>query len=145
MSPALRPVAAVIAVVLRGPASAPEVLLVRRINPPDAGLWGFPGGKIEPGERLAEAALRELHEETGVLAEAGAVIDALEVLDRDGAGGLRHHYILVAVACHWRAGEPVAADDASDAGWFGVADLAAEDPRFSRDVVSLARRAARLA
>ncbi len=140
MTAPIRPIAAVIAVVLRGP----EVLLVRRINPPDAGLWGFPGGKIEPGETLAQAALRELTEETGVMATAGAVIDALDVLDRDAAGVLRHHYILVAVACEWQAGEPVAADDASHAAWFTLASLDATDPAFSRDVVPLARRAAGL-
>jgi len=136
----VRPVAAVIAVVLRGS----DVLLVRRSNPPDAGLWGFPGGKIEPGETLAEAALRELAEETGVSASPGAVMDALDVLDRDAAGALRHHYILVALVCPWLSGEPVAADDATDAGWFRLADLDPDDPRFSRDVVALARRAAGL-
>lgn len=140
MTAPTRPIAAVIAVVLRGP----EVLLVRRINPPDAGLWGFPGGKIDPGETLAEAALRELGEETGVTATAGAVIDALDVLDHDAAGTLRHHFILIALACPWVRGEPVAADDASAAGWFRVADLDPDDPGFSRDVVALAHRAAGL-
>ncbi len=132
------PVVAVIAVVRR----EGEVLLVRRINPPGAGLWGFPGGRIEAGETLAEAALRELREETGVSARAGAVIDALDVLDRDAGGRLRHHFILVAIACDWLAGEPLAADDASDAAWFRVADLDPDDPGFSRDVSALARRAA---
>ncbi|WP_066818441.1 NUDIX hydrolase [Frigidibacter mobilis] len=136
-----RPIAAVIAVVLRGL----DVLLVRRINPPDAGLWGFPGGKIDPGETLADAALRELYEETGVRASACAVLDALDVLDRDASGVLRHHFILVAVACHWLGGEPLAADDASDAGWFSVMALDPDDPGFSSDVVALARRAAGLA
>jgi len=139
--PCARPIAAVIAVVVRGR----DVLLVRRINPPDAGLWGFPGGKIEPGETLADAAQRELLEETGVTASAGAVLDALDVLDRDAGGVLRHHFILVAVACQWRGGEPVAADDASDARWFDAADLDQDDPGFSSDVVALARRAAGLA
>lgn len=134
------PVAAVIAVVRR----QDEVLLVRRINPPDAGLWGFPGGRIEPGETLAEATLRELREETGVSATAGPVIDTLDVLDRGEDGTLRHHFILVAVACDWWAGEPVAADDASDAAWFRIADLDPDDPAFSRDVVTLARRAAQI-
>ncbi|MFX6119029.1 NUDIX domain-containing protein, partial [Acinetobacter baumannii] len=57
-----RPIPATIAVVLRDD----RVLLVRRANPPDAGRWGFPGGKIERGETIAEAAIRELMEETAV-------------------------------------------------------------------------------
>ncbi|MEN7538812.1 NUDIX domain-containing protein, partial [Aurantiacibacter flavus] len=55
-----RPIAATIAVVLR----EGQVLLVRRANPPDAGRWGFPGGKIETGETIEQAAIRELYEET---------------------------------------------------------------------------------
>ena len=51
----VRPVVAVLAVVVQ----AGRILLVRRANPPDAGLWGFPGGKVEFGETIADAALRE--------------------------------------------------------------------------------------
>ncbi len=52
-------------------------MLVRRANPPDAGLWGFPGGKIEFGETVKDAAMRELREETGY---EGAVGDVSSVL-----------------------------------------------------------------
>lgn len=96
-----RPVAAALAVVVRGR----DVLLVRRSNRPDAGLWGFPGGKIEGGETIAEAALRELREETGVTAEAAGVVTALDALDRAPDGALRHHYVMVAVLCRWLCGE----------------------------------------
>ncbi len=60
------PVPAVIAVVVHDG----QALLVRRANPPDAGLWGFPGGKIEFGETVKAAATRELLEETGIHGEA---------------------------------------------------------------------------
>lgn len=112
------PIAAALAVVLRGE----RLLLVRRGHKPDAGKWGFPGGKIEPGETVVAAALRELAEETGVVAEAVDVLTALDVIRRDQAG-LLHHYVLVAVLCRWVSGEGIAADDAEEAGWFDLAEI----------------------
>jgi len=102
-SPAVgRPVAAVLAVVIRGG----EALLVRRANPPDAGLWGFPGGKIEAGETIHAAAARELLEETGVRATPQLAFASLDALDYDADGRLRSHYVLIAVLCRWQACEP---------------------------------------
>jgi len=121
-----------------------QVLLVRRANPPDAGLWGFPGGKIENGETLQQAALRELFEETGVEADEPRVFTALDAFEREGDGGLRRHFILIAALCRWRAGTPRAADDALDARWFDLARLTEDDPTLSRDVAALAARAANL-
>ncbi len=132
-----RPIAATIAAVIRDD----EVLLVRRANPPDAGRWGFPGGKIEFGESIRDAAVRELLEETGVHAEAGPVFTAVDVFDRDGAGGLRRHFILIAVLCRWVSGEPVAGDDALEARWIGFADLDEAGLAMSFGVSKVARRA----
>lgn len=124
-----RPVPAVIAVVRRGDA----VLLVRRGQPPNAGAWGFPGGKIEFGEGLRAAAERECFEETGVRVEAGRVLDCLDAISEGG-----WHYVLVAVLCQWRAGEPVAGDDAAEAVWAPLAAL--EDwPGLIADVARVAR------
>jgi 8-oxo-dGTP diphosphatase len=116
---AVRPVVAVLAVTVRDT----RVLLVRRANPPDQGKWGFPGGRVELGEPVKQAALRELMEETGVEADALEVLTALDVIDRKPAGAIRFHYVLVAVLCRWRAGEAVAADDALEVGWYGLDDL----------------------
>ncbi|WP_406720477.1 NUDIX hydrolase [Thioclava litoralis] len=102
-----------------------HALLVKRKNPPDAGLWGFPGGKVEWGETVAQAALRELAEETGVRATAGATIDSGDFLTRDAAGGTLWHYYLVAIACHADAPQPQAADDASDARMIPFEDIEA--------------------
>lgn len=131
-----RPVPAVIAVALRGG----EVLLVQRRNPPDAGKWGFPGGKIEPGEPLTAAALRELQEETGLTGRADGVITALDVLTHAADGALTHHYVLIAVRVTGVTGTPVAADDAADARWVPLARL--DDLPLSRDVARLAQEAA---
>lgn len=113
-----RPIAAILAVVLRDG----RFLLVRRSHRPDAGKWGFPGGKIEPGETIAAAALRELAEETGVVANAGEILTALDVIRHDRDGTL-HHYVLIAVQCRWLSGEGTAADDAEEAAWFDLAAI----------------------
>src|SRR5262245_38548088 len=137
-SPTLdRPVAAVLAVVRRGS----ELLLVRRRNPPDAGLWGYPGGRIELGERLLEAACRELCEETGVLARADVPLSPLNMLDRTDEGGLNFHYVLFPVLCEWLEGEGTAADDAVEARWFDLPAIERLGVEASSDVASVARQA----
>ncbi len=139
MSPS--PVPAVIAVIVHDG----RTLLVRRANPPDAGLWGFPGGKIEFGETVKEAAMRELLEETGVVAQARDVITTLDILVQDPAGAMRQHYILIAVQCRWISGDPVAGDDALEARWFTIAELDPTRIAMSADVDAVARRAQTLA
>jgi mutator protein MutT len=134
------PIPATIAVVIR----ATQVLLVRRANPPDAGRWGFPGGKIEPGETLPQAALRELAEETGVSAEALRAFTAVDAFDHDASGGLRRHFVLIAVLCRWTGGEPIAGDDALEARWVDLDGLAGADLELSRDVAAVAAQAAAL-
>jgi len=101
------PIPAVGVVCLRGD----EVLLIRRGRPPRAGQWSLPGGRIEPGERALDAALRELAEETGVQAEILGLIDVVDGLFPD------HHYVLIDYAARWLSGEPVAGDDAAEAAF----------------------------
>lgn len=128
------PIPAVLAVVARGG----RVLLVRRANPPDQGRWGFPGGRVEAGETLAEAAQRELAEETGVAAAGGEVLTALDSIHRGAGGRLDHHYVLVAVACRWVAGDGAAADDALECRWFELGEIRALGTAASRDVDRIA-------
>jgi 8-oxo-dGTP diphosphatase len=133
--PAPGPRLAVLAVVTRSGADGPQVLLVRRANPPQAGHWGFPGGKVDWGEGVGAAALRELREETGL---AGNDPQAFEVVDLvEGA----HHYLLVAVRLAWAGGVPAAGDDALEARWVPLSDL----PRpLCADVAEVAERAVAL-
>ena len=130
------PVPAALAVVVRGR----QVLLVRRANPPDQGLWGFAGGRIERGETVFAAAERELVEETGLAGTAVRLLDALDLLDYAPDGTLRHHFILLAVLCTARSGFLRAADDALEARWFDR-DALGDDDRFSRNVARLAHAA----
>jgi ADP-ribose pyrophosphatase YjhB (NUDIX family) len=103
---------------------ADRVLLVRRARSPYAGLWSFPGGKVRHGERLAEAALRELGEETGMSATVGEVIATIDVIEPPGAtaDADRYHYVLVVMEAGKPEGELAAGDDASAAGWFAIED-----------------------
>lgn len=110
-----RPVAAAGVVCFRGE----DVLLIRRGAPPREGEWSIPGGRIEWGERAADAALRELREETGCEGEIVGLIDVVDGLMSD------RHYVLVDYAVRWNAGEPRAGDDAADARFFAPHELAA--------------------
>jgi 8-oxo-dGTP diphosphatase len=93
-----------------------EVLLIRRGTPPRLGEWSLPGGRIEWGERAAEAALRELREETGVEAELTGLIDVVDGLFTSRSSGeTTRHYVLLDYAARWLSGEPQAGDDAADA------------------------------
>ena len=104
------PVPAVGVVCLKGDA----VLLIRRGTPPRRGEWSLPGGRIEPGERLADAALRELREETGVEAKLIGLADVVDGLFPEAG----RHYVLIDYAAIWTGGEPVAGDDAAEAVFF---------------------------
>lgn len=118
-----RPIVGVLAVVLRGE----KALVVRRGNPPLRHRWGFPGGVLELGETVAEGAMRELLEETGVVAEPAGVLTVIDTIDRDEAGRVRYHYALAAVRGVWRSGAGVAADDAEEVAWLSRAEIAEQN------------------
>ncbi|MEM6487179.1 MAG: NUDIX hydrolase [Pseudomonadota bacterium] len=114
-----------------------RVILVRRRAPPDAGLWGFPGGRVEWGETVADAACRELMEETSVSARPDRLLTGLDVVVRDDAGRVAFHYYLAAVRCTWLAGTPRAGDDAVETAWVDHAAVLAGHLPMSRDVDSV--------
>lgn len=113
------PTLAAIAIVLRDK----EVLLVRRKNEPDIGLWGFPGGHVEPGETTLVAASRELFEETGIIAKPIKYLTNVDVIEHDVQGEILFHFLLAAVECSYISGIPKAADDAAEARWFAIDDV----------------------
>ncbi|MDC0739482.1 NUDIX hydrolase [Cognatishimia sp. SS12] len=118
---------------------AGQFLLVKRGKDPGRGLWGFPGGHVEPGETATQAALRELTEETGVHAKALGVLTELTVKLHDSDGRVTHNYRIKAIACVYQSGTPVAADDAAAAEWVRSEDLLHGTRPLHPDVIAVAR------
>lgn len=116
-----RPVVGVAGVVFCGE----EVLLVKRGREPSKGLWSLPGGAVELGEGLAAACAREVLEETGVRVRVGPLAEVFERIARDGQGRVEYHYVLLDYLCQAARQEPVAGDDAAEARWATMDQLAA--------------------
>lgn len=122
--PARHPVVAVGIICFR----EAEVLLIRRGKPPRAGEWSIPGGRVEFGETLLAAASRELREETGIEARGFAHVETLEGLFSSRTTGQLHsHYVLVDFVARWQSGEVRAGDDAAEARFFSLGEVAAMD------------------
>ncbi len=126
------------AVVLRGD----EVLLVQRGTPPRLGMWTFPGGLVELGERVFDAAQRELLEETGVRARPVDVVDVYEIIDRDEEGRVQYHYVIIEVLLVYEEGTPRPASDAAAVRWVSLDAL--ESPEIGPAVARIVRRAIRV-
>ncbi len=100
-----------------------RVLLARRAAPPLAGLFTLPGGVVEAGEALADAALREMREEVGVEARILAFNRHVEVVQRDAAGVIARHYVIASFVGTWLAGEGTVGPEASAILWATRDDL----------------------
>ena len=100
-----------------------RVLLIKRASPPSQGMWAIPGGRVELGETLQQAAERELREETGIIARAGKPIYTFDVIQRDEIGRVRFHYVIVDLWMEYIAGEICAGDDAEEASWITPQEL----------------------
>jgi ADP-ribose pyrophosphatase YjhB (NUDIX family) len=118
-------------------------LLVERAKDPNRGLWSLPGGSVDFGETLADAAARELREETAMEADLRHLVDVVEAIRHDDMGRPSRHYVIVVFGGPWRAGEPVAGDDAGDAEWLTVDELRGRP--VTSGLVAVLEKAARLA
>ena len=94
-----------------------QVLLAQRGKQPSKGLWSLPGGHVELGETLEEAALRELMEETGVEARVEAFSHFLDIIRRGEQNHVEVHYVIAVFRARWTAGEARAGDDAAAVQW----------------------------
>ena len=107
------PVVGVGVIVLKGQ----RALLIRRANDPGRGQWSVPGGVVELGETLQEAARREVCEECGVDVIVGSNIDFYDLVERDDQGRIRFHYVLIHFIADYQRGQLQAGSDALEVAW----------------------------
>jgi len=101
-----------------------RVLLGARRNPPYDKFFSLPGGLVETGESLETAAIREVEEETGVVARISAFNGWREVINRDADGRVHRHYVIASFAAHWVSGEGVAGEELGRVIWADPAQAA---------------------
>ena len=95
-----------------------RVVLVKRAHPPLQAEWSIPGGVLEVGELMREAAIREAHEETGLTVDPGELLGVYDRVLRDANQRVQYHYVLIDFLCRRVAGDLAAASDAAEVRWF---------------------------
>jgi ADP-ribose pyrophosphatase YjhB (NUDIX family) len=113
------PLIGVGAVIIEGP----RVLLVKRAHPPLKDRWSIPGGVLEVGELVREAAVREAREETGLVVEPLELLGVYDRVLRNPEQRVQYHYVLIDFLCRRVAGDLAASSDAADVRWFTREEL----------------------
>jgi len=115
------PVVAVGVIIREGP----RLVLVQRDKEPSKGLWSFPGGAVELGESLHDAARREAWEETNLQVELGQVATVIDHVVHDERGRVQYHYVIIDYLARPIGGSLQAGTDVRDARWFSLDELRA--------------------
>jgi ADP-ribose pyrophosphatase YjhB (NUDIX family) len=100
-----------------------RVVLVKRLHPPLQSEWSIPGGVLEVGEMVRDAAIREAREETGLTVEPGELLGVFDRILRDPQQRVQYHYVLIDFLCRRVAGDLAAASDAAEVRWFTPEEL----------------------
>jgi 8-oxo-dGTP diphosphatase len=101
-----------------------KVLVVRRARKPALNLYTMPGGVVEAGETLAEAAAREVREETALEIEVLTLAGHREAVMRDKDGRVERHFVIMCFAARWISGEPVLNEELDEAHWQAPSEIA---------------------
>jgi 8-oxo-dGTP diphosphatase len=115
-----------------------RVVLVKRAHPPLQAQWSIPGGVLEVGELVREAAIREAREETGLTVEPGELLGVYDRVLRDANQRVQYHYVLIDFLCRRVAGDLAAASDASEVRWFTREELPAL--KLAEDTIDVIRK-----
>jgi 8-oxo-dGTP diphosphatase len=102
-----------------------RVVLVKRLHPPLQAEWSIPGGVLEVGEMVRDAAIREAREETGLIVQPGELLGVFDRILRNPEQRVQYHYVLIDFLCCRVAGELSAASDAAEVRWFTQEELPA--------------------
>jgi ADP-ribose pyrophosphatase YjhB (NUDIX family) len=115
-----------------------RVLLVKRAHPPLQAEWSIPGGVLEVGELIREAAVREAREETGLTVEPEDLLGVYDRVLRNPEQRVQYHYVLIDFLCRSIGGELQAASDAAEVCWFTLEELPAL--KLAEDTVDVIRK-----
>jgi 8-oxo-dGTP diphosphatase len=115
-----------------------RVLLVKRAHSPLEAQWSIPGGVLEVGEMVREAAIREVREETGLIVEAGDLLGVYDRVLRNAEQRVQYHYVLIDFLCRPAGGELQAADDATEVRWYTCEELPVL--RLAEDTLDVIRK-----
>jgi mutator protein MutT len=100
-----------------------EVLIIKRGNPPLAGTWSLPGGRVHGGEDLPSAVFREIQEECSIQVQVGDLITTFEYIERDRVGVVKYHYLVFDFKARYVSGNLVQASDALEVRWVPIVRL----------------------
>jgi len=109
-----------------------KVLLVKRTKPPNAGTWAIPGGKVEYGETVHEALIREINEETSLIVKPSKLLAVVQII-KEG-----FHYIILDFICDIEGGSLRPASDAKEARFFSLEEL--EKLEISSTTIEMLKR-----